>query len=85
MEIKYPEHEKLEKIQESFGVDYQRLGYFLEHLDRIFVFAEWEDEDTLSPVSINYNKIISGYFKIDYEKLMQEKDQILEEYRRYNL
>lgn len=79
--MKYPEHEKLEAL----GEDTQKLGYFLEWLKRKYDFYQWEDwadGEVLKYVDIN--KTLAEYFEIDYDKLMQEKEEMLEEIRKAN-
>lgn len=80
----YPEHEKLEKIQELS----QSCGEFIDWLrnEKNLVFAKWVDVDSvfgkeshLDPCRININRMLSEFFEIDQERLEQEKIQMIRE------
>ena len=74
----YSEHGKLKKL----GVDTQSYGYFLEWLMRRFTFCNYDDNTTLYwQEHVDVNKILAEYFEIDYNKLMEEKEQMLDELR----
>ena len=81
--MSYPEHEKLRAVQSES----QSIGEFIEWLkwNKKIVFAKWDEKtdlDILRVVSLPTNDILAEYFEIDLNKLEQEKQAMLEEFRR---
>jgi len=75
--MKYPEHEKLQKIQDksqTIGEFLDWLGYEHEYFicEKSGKYQEWY------PISQNHQKLLAQYFDINLDKLEQEKKQMLE-------
>lgn len=85
--MKYPEHEKLNKVQDQS----QWLGEFLDWLQSNGrVIGEWKEIEEfgnyhkLLPVSLNINQLLAEYFDIDLVKIDKEKRQMLKDLRAMN-
>jgi len=79
--MKYPEHDKIEALKKK-GIDTQEYGYFLEWLKNKYSLCKyWNEIESYLPEHTDVNLILAEYFEIDYNKLMEEKEQILEEFR----
>lgn len=79
----YPEHEKLETIQETS----QAIGEFLDF--GRYVLAEYQEIDGFSepqllPVTTPINDILATHFGIDLDTLEQEKRTMLDALREAN-
>lgn len=76
---KYPEHEKLDKIQETSN----SIGTFLEWLSstKQIRFAKW-DREVFVQQSMEIEKWLAEYFNIDLKKLEEEKQAMLKELRK---
>jgi len=80
----YPEHEKLEKVQEKS----QAIGEFLEWLndEKGLSLAVWgEDEvigECLYPAHPSVQDLLAEFFGIDLQVLEDEKQAMLVELRR---
>jgi chromatin segregation and condensation protein Rec8/ScpA/Scc1 (kleisin family) len=77
--VKYPEHEKLQRVQKESEV----CGEFLEWLkhERRFVLARFRGDrliETYYPVST----LLASFFKINEKKLELEKRAMLAELRK---
>lgn len=87
-EFFYPEHEKLEKVQEVS----QRIGEFLEWLGdggmRICEFQEGPmrspTEGAYWPIRDGITEILARYFDIDMNKIESEKQAMLQAVRERN-
>lgn len=83
METKYPECEKMTAIQDKPRV----IGDFLEWLEEtkemtICVLIEGENEQgEYYPIYLETEKLLAEFFKIDLDKVEEEKRQILDETR----
>lgn len=75
----YPEHEKLHAVKEKS----QAIGEFIEWLlgQKAFTLAKWR-EDELMPEHINIEELLAEYFSINLGKLEQEKQAMLEDFRK---
>lgn len=82
---KYPEHEKLAKVQEQS----QAIGEFLEWLgEQRIMLAKYIDHDVglkkpekisrLTPLTNATEALLAQYFKINTVKLEKEKRQMLD-------
>jgi hypothetical protein len=71
----YPEHEKLHKVAEQSQV----IGEFLEWLsDQKYTLAKWsKDGYELMPTHPDIQKLLAKYFKIDLNKIEEEKQTML--------
>lgn len=81
----YPEHEKLEKIQEQS----QWLGSFIEWLGEKEMFlAKYSDDDVEYPriiiVNKSINDLLANYFNIDLIKIEKEKQSMLKLIQKQN-
>ncbi len=81
--MKYPEHEKLEKIRDKS----QLIGEFLEWLNEeqhLFICEEdtGSYENAFVLFSFSNEVLLARYFDIDLDKLEQEKRQMLKELRK---
>ncbi len=84
---KYPEHERIMKVQ----TESQAIGEFLEWLQfghahecgEPIVLAYYKPstalDDPLVPWPYTIEKLLAQYFDIDLEKIQAEKDQMLAE------
>jgi hypothetical protein len=79
--MKYPEHEKLQKVQAKS----QAIGEFLDNLPldlQLAVWVEGEDgEDVLMGAGIPVTKVLAAYFGVDEAKLEAEKRAMLADIR----
>ena len=80
---KYPEHEKMKKVQDES----QSIGRFLDWLrgEQGFSIASWvEDEEfeILSPIRKTSEQLLAQYFDIDLRKIEQEKILILSDFKK---
>ncbi len=76
--MSYPEHEKLQKIQDKT----QTVGEFLDWLvnEREVVLAKWIDgtlEERLAPINPSIQDLIAEFFGVDQNKLEAEKRAML--------
>jgi hypothetical protein len=64
--------------------DARVIGQFLEWLrdERELTIAEWLNREDLVPARIGTERLLHEYFKIDEEKLEQERRSILDTYRK---
>lgn len=75
---KYPEHVKQDKV----GPDAQVIGEFIEWLQEQYSICWWhEDSTSFYPSHVSVEQLLASYFKIDLEKIEQEKRAMLEELR----
>lgn len=80
--MNYPEHEKIEALKKK-GIDTQDFGYFLEWLKGKYTICGYDSrEEMYYPEYVDINKTLAEYFEIDYDKLMEEKEQMLEKLRK---
>jgi len=79
--VDYPEHEKLDKVEDKSQV----IGEFLDWLrsTRIFL-CRYGKREIPYPIGETIEEILAAYFGIDLEKLEQEKQAMLEEMRKAN-
>jgi len=86
----YPEHEKLDKVKDKS----QDLGFFLDWLMNDYTLCIWiesknsifGDDEIYEPsgyysCKVDIEKILANYFGIDYDKLMDEKEQMFKQLR----
>lgn len=83
MSNQYPEHEKLQKIQDQS----QMIGDFLSWLqeEKGLSLCSYQGEkhkiDLWCPTDANTSKLLADYFEIDEKKLEEEKQKMLQELR----
>lgn len=84
----YPEHDKLHKVKDKS----QAIGEFLEWLKNEGISLclpqggdYWSEiEDEYIPISISQIQLLAKYFGVDNQKLEQEKQSMLEEFKVYH-
>jgi hypothetical protein len=78
----YPEHDKLEKVQEQS----QTIGEFLEWLssEKEIHLARWHNTCDLRDVHTDKEKLLAEFFGIDLKKLEEEKRQMIEVCRQFH-
>lgn len=77
----YPEHEKLKVISQYSN----KCGEFLEHLySKGYILAEYAGGELWS-VNRSITDLLAEFFKIDQQKIDQEKLEMLEEVRNLTL
>ena len=84
-EQKWPEHEKMAKVQ----VESQAIGEFIEWLgsqDMLICRATGEEKTDYPyiPAYENIERLLARHFNIDLTKIEEEKRAMLEEMRRAN-
>ncbi len=84
---KYPEHQKLKAVQQHSQV----IGEFLEWLsseEQGYTLCAFDqnkgDEGQYFPANLNLNVTLAQFFKIDLNKIEQERCQMLDELRDAN-
>lgn len=78
MAAEYPEHEKLKGVQEQSQFTGELLEYFQSKGYEIAHYPPEVPGNTLVPVQLSINSILSDMFQIDLVKLEEEKQQMLE-------
>lgn len=75
---KYPQHEKLKKVQDQS----QMVGEFLEWLSsKSWTICELNRTDDYCPIQLRTEELLAEYFGIDLKKLEREKRAMLDELR----
>lgn len=74
----YPEHKKLEKVQESS----QAVGEFMDWMlnEKKLDLARWNDHGQLEP-AYNWQDYLYEFFNIDPSALESEKQRMIESLR----
>ena len=87
MDSLYPEHEKMREVKN----DADTIAAFLEWLEEqeMFVAILQDDADATEgyravPADLGIEKLLAKYFAIDLEKIGDEKDQMLADFRALN-
>jgi hypothetical protein len=72
---KYPEHEKVQKVQKNS----QTIGEFLQWLrnEKQIQLAKFDDDDILYIIGDSTTEILADYYGIDLNKFEQEKRTML--------
>ena len=74
----YPELEKLKEVSKTS----QEIGEFLNWLPEIGIYlCRYDEEDYFYRSVVDFEKLLAEYFKIDLNKVEQEKREILEDIR----
>lgn len=76
MAVRYTQHEKLSKVQKES----QAIGEFIEWLQTEKQYTVCEDGkgyDSFIPVRFNIQDVLAEYFKINLNKLEEEKRHML--------
>lgn len=77
----YPEHEKQRKILNEA----QAIGRFIDWLhEQGMCIGEYDHNDILYRKSCSINEILAAHFGIDLNRINEEKEDMLNEFRKIN-